>query len=109
MARAWHHDKPAHERGYGHAWRRLRARILQRDKGLCRTCKKAGRITAADEVDHVNPKSQGGDDNPANLAAICAPCHRAKTAKERHPNSKRLQRNDGWDGGRTGEDGWPIA
>ena len=70
------------ERGYGAQWQKLRRDILQRDHGLCQPCKRAGRVTLATEVDHIRNKAQGGKDNPANLQAICRPCHAAKTADE---------------------------
>lgn len=70
------------ERGYGHSWRKLRARILKRDHYQCQAHKRQGMDVAAQEVDHIVPKAQGGSDDPANLEALCAPCHRAKTAAE---------------------------
>jgi len=66
-----------------YAWRRLRDRILDRDKGVCYLCGRGG----ADTVDHVTSVARGGTDHPANLAAVhdrTAPhCHRAKTNQER--------------------------
>lgn len=58
-------------------WADLRARILSRDGGRCRTC---GAI--ATQVDHIIPAHQGGTDHPTNLASICVPCHRSKTGRE---------------------------
>lgn len=55
-------------------WERTRARILRRGNHRCYIC--GGRAT---EVDHINP---GDDHSEANLAAICAPCHRSKSARE---------------------------
>ena len=79
----WQHDQRSrHALGYGHRWVKLRERILARDCHLCQTCAKAGRVTPATAVDHIKPKAQGGTDDPGNLAAICDPCHRAKTAAE---------------------------
>jgi 5-methylcytosine-specific restriction protein A len=79
----WDHGKRSrHARGYGAAWTKLRARILARDCHLCQTCAAAGRLSAATAVDHIVPKAHGGTDDPSNLAAICAPCHREKTAAE---------------------------
>ena len=78
------------ERGYGAAWRKLRAWVLRRDLGLCRVCAQAGRITPATEVDHIVSKAEGARrkwtrhqvDGHDNLQAICANCHKAKTANE---------------------------
>lgn len=72
----------ASERGYGWAWQKLRDRIMARDHGLCQPCLRRGAVSLAKAVDHVTPKDQGGDDSPANLQAICDPCHKAKTAAE---------------------------
>jgi 5-methylcytosine-specific restriction protein A len=71
-----------HQRGYGTAWDRTRARILRRDAGLCQPCSRAGRVTAATEVDHIVNKARGGDDGDDNLQSICVDCHRRKTAAE---------------------------
>ncbi|MEP2103079.1 MAG: HNH endonuclease [Parasphingorhabdus sp.] len=74
--------KSAHERGYGWAWRKLRAFILRRDKGLCQPCLRNGVTTLAREVDHIIPKEWGGSDDEGNLQSICIDCHKAKTAEE---------------------------
>ncbi len=70
------------ERGYGHAWRKLREQVLKRDCYLCQPCKRAGRIAEAKEVDHIQPKSAGGTDAVSNLQAICKPCHLLKSDSE---------------------------
>ncbi|MBU6955752.1 HNH endonuclease [Hahella sp. HN01] len=67
------------QRGYGWQWRKLRVRILRRDNYLCQVCLKQGRTSAATEVDHIQPKAGGGDDQEMNLQAICNGCHRSKT------------------------------
>lgn len=71
------------QRGYGTAWRKLRKRILERDRYLCQVCLKNGVIKAGSEVDHIRSKATGGTDNDDNLQAICTRCHREKTATER--------------------------
>lgn len=48
--------KSRHERGYGTAWDKRRARILQRDKHLCQECLKSGRPTEAKTVTTSNPR-----------------------------------------------------
>lgn len=70
------------ERGYGHAWRKLRESILKRDGYLCVKCRVEGRLIEATDVDHIKAKAHGGTDDPDNLQALCAPCHREKTARE---------------------------
>lgn len=63
-------------------WRKRRARIIKRDKGLCQMCLARGRTTIATEVDHKTPRSEGGDDSDSNLWSLCNPCHTEKTAIE---------------------------
>lgn len=64
-------------------WERLRTAILERDNYRCHVCGRDG----SDTVDHLLPKSQGGTDDPANLAAVHdrnpPHCHRTKTNRER--------------------------
>ena len=72
----------SHARGYGWQWQKLRRSILDRDKGLCQACMKAGRVSIATHVDHITPKARGGSDAPGNLQALCAECHKEKTAAE---------------------------
>ena len=44
------------QRGYGARWRRFRAAYLARvENCLCLFCKAAGRVTAASEIDHIQP------------------------------------------------------
>ena len=66
-------------------------RILKRDGHHCylqsRDC--AGTAT---QVDHIRPISQGGTDTDDNKAAICEPCHRAKTARESAAGRARYSR-----------------
>lgn len=71
-----------HARGYGSAWSRLRAAMLERDCHLCVPCEKLGRVTLATIVDHIVPKAEGGDDDEGNLQSICKACHTQKTALE---------------------------
>lgn len=85
--------KSAAERGYGNEWRKLRDRILGRDKRLCQPCLRQGRTTLATEVDHKIPKAEGGTDDEGNLEAICNQdpflCHSKKTAQEAKRAAKR--------------------
>lgn len=70
------------ERGYGTLWQKLRASVLRREP-LCRECQRFGRVTAAQEVDHIIEKADGGTDDPDNLQPLCVPCHRRKSNDER--------------------------
>lgn len=46
-------------------------------------CRRAGIATRASTVDHILAKAHGGTDDDFNLEALCWPCHRTKTARER--------------------------
>ena len=63
----------------GHAWAKIRVRILCRDHGLCQPCKREGRLTLAEQVDHIVPVSKGGGDEDENLQSICIACHETKS------------------------------
>ncbi|WP_090263194.1 HNH endonuclease [Pseudomonas panipatensis] len=82
LAKAWA-TRQGSGRG-GRPWRRLRDKVLARDKYLCRCeeCTRLGRLREANEVDHVIPLALGGSDEPGNLVAINDDCHRRKTQRE---------------------------
>jgi 5-methylcytosine-specific restriction protein A len=77
-------------RGYGAQWEKIRAKVIERAKGLCEECAKHGRVTQGRDVDHIVPKAkakamlwnQNKIDNPRNLQYLCLECHKAKTAKD---------------------------
>ena len=77
-----HRGRNVTERGYGYAWRVIRKRVLLRDSYLCQACLKAGRLTPANQVDHIKPKAQGGSNDMGNLQSLCLGCHKAKTATD---------------------------
>ena len=54
-------------------WTAIRVPILERDEYMCAYC---GR--KADTVDHVFPKSKGGDESDENLVACCKRCNMKK-------------------------------
>lgn len=62
-------------------WRKLRVLVLAQEP-LCRECSAAGRTTASTDVDHIKPRTLGGTHDRSNLQALCAECHRTKTARE---------------------------
>lgn len=70
------------ERGYGHAWQKLRKEALHRDGYLCVACSESGRHVPATDVDHILNKACGGTDKLSNLQSLCDYCHRTKTATE---------------------------
>lgn len=91
------------ERGYGAAWRKIRDAVMRRDHWLCQPCQRKSKVTAATEVDHILPKSQGGTDEGDNLQAICSACHKAKTQAEAAEAQGRRTKPE------IGEDGWPVG
>lgn len=97
-------------RGYDYRWEKQRKLVIERDKGLCQICLKAGRITPGRDVDHIVSKARakqlGWDrdrtDALSNLALACVPCHKAKTEQEQG-KTKHAPKP------RIGADGWPIS
>lgn len=76
--KAWRTSKEtASTRGYGARWRKLRLMILARDP-VCVLCRQRPSTT----VDHVMPKSRGGQDEESNLRGLCSRCHAAKSTAE---------------------------
>jgi 5-methylcytosine-specific restriction protein A len=57
-------------------------RILHRDQYQC-YLRGSNCIGHATEVDHIRSLARGGTDTDDNKAAICKPCHKAKTISER--------------------------
>lgn len=74
----------ANARGYDYRWQKASKAFLQRHP-LCRPCSGAGRVKAADVVDHKIPHR--GDDrlfwDETNWQPMCYSCHGAKSASER--------------------------
>jgi hypothetical protein len=54
-------------------WKKIRITVLNRDAYTCAYC---GDV--ATEVDHVYPKSKGGEDTLDNLVAACRSCNSRK-------------------------------
>lgn len=62
-------------------WRRLR-RMQLATEPLCRLCRAEGKRVAAEVVDHIIPREDGGADSFSNLQSLCVACHNSKTMKE---------------------------
>lgn len=62
-------------------WRTLRLRVLRRDGYICQARFSEGQLCGqpATDVDHIEP---GDDHSMGNLRALCAWCHRQKSAHE---------------------------
>ena len=64
-----------------------RLRIYMRDKFRCQYCgekKPAGDLT----LDHILPRSRGGDNSPVNIVTACVPCNNRKS--DRTPAEARM-------------------
>jgi len=68
---------------YGRRWRKLRQQHLYQEP-LCRMCKAEGKVTAGQEVDHI--QKHDGDYGlfyqPSNLQTLCREHHRSAKARE---------------------------
>lgn len=64
----------------GPRWQAIRQAIIERDGFACVLCGAHGRL----EVDHIQPVRDRPDlsFDPANLQALCTPCHTRKTRLE---------------------------
>jgi hypothetical protein len=83
---------------------KLRQEVERRAKGLCEYCRSNSAATDSPyDIDHINPKSQGGSDSAENLAFSCRGCNINKYNKIKaiDPLSKKEvslfnPRNDTW-------------
>jgi 5-methylcytosine-specific restriction endonuclease McrA len=65
-----------------------RAMIYARDQNKCQYCGSTRRLT----IDHVLPKSRGGDDSWANMVVACSACNTKKGDKLLEHTGMRLAR-----------------
>ena len=70
------------ERKRGSAGVKDRNAIKARDHGLCQACKRKGKTTLGEVVDHIEPLHLGGSDEASNKQLLCEPCHLEKSARE---------------------------
>lgn len=73
--------QPVMNKRYGRPWKRIRDRYI-RSHPLCEECLKNKRTIPAQEVHHIVPLTQGGDNRDENLMALCTSCHSTITARE---------------------------
>tara|TARA_Y100001973_G_C5181788_1_gene325329 strand:- start:286 stop:627 length:342 start_codon:yes stop_codon:yes gene_type:complete len=89
--RSWIKTMPKHTRQHDNtkfyqskAWRMTR-KFYIKDNPLCEMCKRKGKTTAAQMVDHITPISIGGMAvalNTKNLQSLCNKCHAKKSSYE---------------------------
>lgn len=73
---------------YAGPWKRIRAKILERDGNRCQI-RGAGCLQVADQVDHILPVSMGGDwFDELNLRASCHRCNNARNIKHKTTASR---------------------
>ncbi len=71
---------------------KVRPEQLRREP-TCRICNTKGRLTEAEEVDHVKPMVEGGAPYAFdNLQSLCKRCHVIKTATEQRHGGHRGHR-----------------
>ena len=80
--------KPMYNRS---SWRKLRVKVLERDRYSCTQC---GKTDCRLEVDHIIERSDGGADLPPmhGLQTLCMSCHQKKTIrvkKERNVSRRK--------------------
>lgn len=89
----WDRRKSRQSRGYGRDHERMRSVVLA-EEPLCRVCLALDppRYTPSTVADHRKPKAEGGTDDRENYQGLCAPCSKAKTAKESARARRRGER-----------------
>ena len=85
----------------GRRWLVLRSQVLSAEP-RCLSCLQHGRLSAANEVDHIVPLQHGGTDDVGNLQPLCHDCHANKSVAERGAQRKPTIGVDGWPVNRTG-------
>lgn len=49
---------------------------------LCAHCEREGRVSRAEQLDHIAPLWNGGAEADSNRQGLCKACHAVKTAEE---------------------------
>ncbi len=58
---------------------RRRQEVFARSQGRCHYCRASLTLASGWHIEHQLPRALGGDDQPLNLVAACAPCNLAKS------------------------------
>jgi 5-methylcytosine-specific restriction protein A len=85
------------KRTTGSKWMAIRERVL-RITPHCVECYNQGKVTPAQEIDHIIPLFKGGTDDMDNLQALCQSHHADKTRADLGQRPKV----------EIGLDGWPV-
>ena len=94
-----HESRAETKRWYARTnWIRLRTLQLKTSP-LCAICLHSGKLTVASVVDHVEPRSKGGEDyDVGNLQSLCPECHNRKTRRDAGVTTKPVARGCSADG-----------
>ena len=80
----------------GRKGQELRKRRLLRTNYLCEWCQEKGITRIADQVDHIIPLDQGGQDTDDNTRNLCRPHHIEATAQQFGFRARQTIGVDGW-------------
>lgn len=84
-----------HKRISGRARQELRDRHF-RANPLCKMCEAKGKLSLAQELDHITPLHKGGDNSTDNLQGLCIECHKEKTAIDKGYKQRKAISVSGW-------------
>ena len=73
-------------------WRKIRERILKRDP-FCQVRLRCDGSAPSTTVDHIVPKSKGGDDSDGNLRGSCQRCNLARGNRTRSNSVTTVSRS----------------
>lgn len=101
LTKSWRYDRTSSaQRGYGSRWQKARFHFLQKNP-LCVYCKKQGKVTSAEVVDHIKPHK--GDQklfwDVKNWQSLCKHCHDSIKKREEFNIDRPI----------IGLDGYPIV
>lgn len=75
------------ERIRGRTWMTTRQRIALAHNYTCAHCGLLWR-SHIDQIDHITPLEQAGNNDDSNLQPLCVSCHEIKTSGENHSRSR---------------------
>lgn len=81
---------PEVRRRYNKEWRKVRS-IYIKSHPYCEECFKHGVMTKAEQVHHIKPLADGGNNNPDNLMSLCRSCH----------SKRHAERGDRWNSNKS--------